>query len=209
MEPHDVGAQQTTTGRAGGQVRQGLQAPVLDAGTACAADAGQVAVQLEDVAAAGGAVEAVDVLGGEGETVAGVVLLEGGEGPVAGIGPDLTQAGPAEVVESCQTRRGSRANASGVATSSTRCPSHSPPAPRKVATPLSADTPAAAEHCHPLRGAQGLRRPVEPVLEFILDGVVHDGRASTSARWPQDQDTVAAPCTQAVRGPAVVRHSPD
>ena len=40
------------------------------------------------------------------------------------------------------TSAGSRANASGVARSSTRNDRHSPPAPRNVGTPLAADTPA-------------------------------------------------------------------
>ena len=40
------------------------------------------------------------------------------------------------------TSAGSRANASGVARSSARNDRHRPPAPRKVGTPLAADTPA-------------------------------------------------------------------
>ena len=55
-------------------------------------------MQLEDVAAAGGLVQSVDVLRRQGEAV-GEPALEGGEGVVAGVRGDALQAGPAGVVE--------------------------------------------------------------------------------------------------------------
>ena len=70
-----------------------------------------------------------------------MLLLQPGEGEMGRIGPGLLVPGVAEIVEAMHTHR-IAGEAFGVATSSILKFSHSPPCPRKVPSPLSADSPA-------------------------------------------------------------------
>src|SRR5438128_292593 len=82
-----------------GQGIEGLSAAIFDLGTTGAADAGDVAVQLDDIAAAGQAVQAVYVLRDQREALDAEAVLESHQGIVSGIWSDAPQICSAGVVE--------------------------------------------------------------------------------------------------------------
>src|SRR5262245_20911363 len=96
-------------------------------------------MHVDEVLRAGCLVQRVDVLG-DGQHVT-VLALEPGKSEMGCVGPRLFMPGATEIVKAMH-RTGSRAKASGVATSSILKFSQSPPGPRKVPSPLSADSPA-------------------------------------------------------------------
>jgi hypothetical protein len=103
-----------------------------------------LAVHVDDAERAAAFVEIVDVLGDEGDGAAGHALrpfaLKPPSATCAALGA-LVWIAAAHVVEAQHEVR-IAGEAFGVATSSTRCCSHRPPAERKVSIPLSAETPA-------------------------------------------------------------------
>ena len=99
MKPNDVGPQQLAARRAVGQVVERLRATVFEQRAFRAANAGQIAVQLQHVAAAGAAMQAVYVLRHQGKLFRSEALFQSDKGMVAGVGLDRSQVRPAGVVK--------------------------------------------------------------------------------------------------------------
>ena len=99
----------------------------------------KLAMHVNEVLCAGSLVQRIDVLG-DGEHIA-VLALEPGKGEMGGVGPRLFVPGAAEIVEIVDEDR-IAGEAFGRRHVLDPEFSHSPPGPRKVPSPLSADSPA-------------------------------------------------------------------
>jgi hypothetical protein len=95
---------------------------------------------MDEIPASRGLVQRVDILCNDND-LARMLRLETRERIMRSVGPCGLEPAPAEIVELVQ-RAGFRAKPSGVATSSRLKRVHSPSLPRKVPSPLSAESPA-------------------------------------------------------------------